>query len=178
MPGSIMDQFNNPLCFSEGLVLKLRMFLKSLVSLSSSKSIFNMLDFNWCADCWLCQEVIYKATGLNLRSKRMYWAKHTNRHPGEKSHGANIRGKTDYSATIRFWRQFWSKVGTPSALLFGVHALGPQWHTTWYYEEPDQTCRSRPQGYSQPLHILLRLKCDPVLFFSSLSDSVWCREVS
>ncbi len=108
----------------------------------------------------------------------MHWAKRTNRHPGEKSHGANIRGKTDYSATIRLWRRFWSKVGTPSALLFGVHALNPQWHTTWYYKEPDQTCRGRPQGYSQPLHILLRLKCDPVLFFSSLSDSVWCREVN
>lgn len=118
--------------------------------------------------------MLYKATELNLRSKGKHWAKHTIRHPGEKSHGANIRGKTDYSATIRFWHWFWSKVGTPSAL----HALNPQWHTTRNYEEPDQTCRCRPQGYSQPMHILLRLKCDLVLFFSSLSDSVWCREVN
>lgn len=60
----------------------------------------------------------------------MHRANHTNRHPGEKSHGANIRGKTDYSATIRIWPAFWSKVGTPWAFLFGVHALAPQWHTT------------------------------------------------
>lgn len=44
--------------------------------------------------------------GLNLRSKRMHGAKQTTHYTGgekKKSHGANIREKTDYSATIRFW---------------------------------------------------------------------------
>lgn len=70
--------------------------------------------------CWLLLMsggALYKATRLNLRSKKIPGAKHANRHPGaRKSHGANIRGKTDYSATIRLRRRFWSKVGTPSAL--------------------------------------------------------------
>lgn len=63
---------------------------------------------------------------------------------------------------------------TPSAL----RALNPQWHPTRNDEEPDQTCQRRPQGRSQRLHILGKLKCDLVLFFSSLSDWVWCGDVN
>lgn len=62
--------------------------------------------------------------------------------------------------------------------LFGVN--GP-WSSMAHYTillgaRPNMP--SRPQGYSPSLHILLRLKREPLLFFSSLSDSVWGRAVN
>lgn len=93
---------------------------------------------------------------------------------GEKKATELILGRRLITALLLGFGIDFALKWTPSAL----RALNPQWHTTRNDEEPDQTCQRGPQGCSQPLHILWKLKCDPVLFFSSLSDRVWCGDVN
>lgn len=123
---------------------------------------------------WIFQCALWTA-GLNLRSKRMHWAKQTTHHTGGGKKGTElILGRRLITALLLGFGIDFAPKWTPSAL----RALNPQWHTTRNDEEPDQTCQRGPQGCSQPLHILWKLKCDPVLFFSSLSDRVWCGDVN